>query len=231
LPPPLLVEPPLLLLLLPPVLLLLVLPPPLLLLLLLPLPLLDAVPPDPHTPPRGTHTLTSCPLAVATGVHASLAEHSLPLGHAVAQYVSPPSCEQTPPLQSLFVRHATQVPPPAPLLDVLPLPLLAMPFEPPSVQAPSSVTLVPEHAASAAREPRTQRPATRETWVPMLCRVAFPAGRRNVTKRQTHVSDGCVEKMGAPGKKLRLPRTSPPVHAIRSCGVRSDQQPPLGNLQ
>jgi hypothetical protein len=54
---------------------------------LLPLLLLDPDPPepDPQTPPRGTHALTSRPSADASVVQASLEEQPFPFGHAVAQ--------------------------------------------------------------------------------------------------------------------------------------------------
>jgi hypothetical protein len=78
--PLLLVEPPL------EPLLLLVDPPPELLLLD---PELDPL--TPQTPPRGTHTLTSWPLAELTVVHASVAGHPAPFAHDAAQYVSPPN--------------------------------------------------------------------------------------------------------------------------------------------
>jgi hypothetical protein len=60
---------------------------------------------------------------VFTVAHASDEEHSLPVGQVVAQYVSPPICAHTPPLQSLSVRHGVQ------LVPLLP------PFEPPLLLA------------------------------------------------------------------------------------------------
>jgi hypothetical protein len=57
-----------------------------------PEPLLAIPPPDPvplevpmHTPPRGTHAFTVCPLDVASGMHAWSAEHPPPDGHVAAQ--------------------------------------------------------------------------------------------------------------------------------------------------
>jgi hypothetical protein len=92
-------------------------------------------------------------------VHAWSAAQPLPPAHEDEQYVSPPSCEQMPPLQSLSVRHATQEapPPPEPLL----LPLVPMPLDPPSAQAPSSVVAALEQASGAAGTVSAQTRAMR----------------------------------------------------------------------
>jgi hypothetical protein len=55
---------------------------------------------------RGMQTLACEPAAVVAGSHEVSLEHSLPFGHAVAQYVALPSSAQTPPLQSESVEHA-----------------------------------------------------------------------------------------------------------------------------
>ena len=144
-------------------------PEPPLLLLLLPLELLLPAPasaggvPVPHAPPRGTHALTWLPSAVESVAHASPPAHEAPPVHVAAQYVSPASCAQTPPLQSLSVRQGTHEPPelPPPLEPELPL-LVPCPFTPPVPASPKAASLVfafPEQAAAAARD--TSPPSTR----------------------------------------------------------------------
>ena len=96
-----------------------------------------------------THADTWSPEMVEMGMHVKPLLQSLDVLHVAAQYESPPSCPQTPPRQSVSMRHAVQEALAAELSGLKTpesLPLLSSPenadcAQPPTTEMPLKATV------------------------------------------------------------------------------------------